>query len=107
VDAQSKAREEIETAVENGGDADAIFRALGFEAAADVEKERDRYRLDGYTITLDSVDGLGEFVEVEIEAEEVEDAREGAKKILTDLGLDPDEQIRTSYLGLLLHDAEE
>ncbi|SFS07479.1 adenylate cyclase [Halomicrobium zhouii] len=107
VDAESKTREEIETAVESGSDADAIFRALGFEAAAVVEKDRDRYHLNGYTVTLDSVDGLGEFVEVEIEAEEVDDAREGAKEVMMDLGLDPDEQIRTSYLGLLLGDAEE
>jgi len=107
VDADSKTREEIETAVESGADADAIFRALGFEAAAVVEKDRDCYRLDDYTVTLDSVDGLGEFVEVEIEAEAVDAAREGAKDVMDDLGLDPDEQIRTSYLGLLLGDAEQ
>lgn len=106
VDAESKTREEIETGVEDAEDAAAIVEALGFEAAATVRKERDRYLLDGYTVTLDSVDGLGEFVEVEIEAEEVDEAREGGKAVMADLGLDPDRQIRTSYLGLLLDDAE-
>lgn len=107
VDAESKAREEVETGVEDADDAAAIVEALGFEAAATVRKDRDRYRLDGYTVTLDSVDGLGEYVEVETEAEAVEEAREGAKAVMADLGLDPDEQIRTSYLGLLLGDAEQ
>jgi len=106
VEAESKTRREIETAVADGGAADAIFGALGFEPAATVRKERERFALDGYTVTLDAVERLGEFVEVETgaDADAVESAREGAYEVLRDLGLDPDEQIRRSYLGLLLAD---
>jgi adenylate cyclase class 2 len=106
VDAGSKTREEIETAVGAGDDAAGIFEAVGFDAAATVHKERDRYRLDGYTVTLDTVRDAGSFVEVEIEAEEIEAAREGAADLMRDLGLNPEDQIRTSYLGLLLADSE-
>ena len=106
VDAESKTREEFETAVGDGDDAAAIFESVGFEAAATVRKERDRYRLDGYMVTLDSVAGAGSFVEVETEAEEIDAAREGAADLMRDLGLNPDDQIRTSYLGLLLDDAD-
>jgi len=106
VDAGSKTREEIETAVGAGDDAAAIFESVGFDPAATVHKERDRYGLDGYTITLDTVQGAGSFVEVEIEAEEIDAAREGAADLLRDLDLDPDDQIRTSYLGLILADDE-
>ncbi|MFB6136629.1 MAG: class IV adenylate cyclase [Halobacteriaceae archaeon] len=105
VEAASKTREEFETGVDDGEATAAILAALGFDAAAEVAKERTRYELDGYTVTLDRVDGLGEFVEVEtaVEGEEaVEPAREGARDLLRDLGLDPGEQLRTSYLGLLL-----
>jgi adenylate cyclase class 2 len=105
VEEASKTREEHETAVGDGDSAAAIFEGLGFEPAATVEKERTAFDLDGYTVTLDRVDGLGEFVEVEAEAEdsdEVEGVREGVVDILRRLGLDPGEQIRTSYLGLLL-----
>ena len=58
-------------------------------------------------MTLDRVEGLGEFVEVEIEIDsaDIEDARDGGRAVLDRLDLDPDEQIQTSYLGLLL--AEE
>ena len=101
-DEASKTRREIETAVEDVEAMGAILEALGFEAAAEVRKERERFALDGYTVTLDSVDGLGEFVEVETEAEDIDPAREGAFDVLDALGLDPDDQIRTSYLGLLL-----
>jgi adenylate cyclase class 2 len=109
VEQASKTRREVETGVEDGDAAHAVLDALGFESAATVRKERVRYRLDGYTVTLDSVDGVGEFVEVEIEADEdgIEAAREGAYAVLSDLGLDPDDQIRTSYLGLLLAEEDD
>jgi adenylate cyclase class 2 len=55
------------------------------------------------------VAGLGSFVEVEraVEADEIESVREGARSTLDRLGLDPTDQIRTSYLGLLLDNPEE
>jgi len=110
IDATSKTREEHETTVADGETADAIFRGLGFEPAATVEKERHRYALRGYTVTLDDVTGLGEFLEVETDVEtedDVETARDDATALLSDLGLDPDAGIRTSYLGLLLNDEPE
>jgi len=103
VDAASKTREEAETTV---GDPDAtrrILAGLGYEPAATVRKKRDRYLVDGCTVTVDDVAGLGEFVEVELETEsDVDAARERAVAVLERLGLDPDDGIRTSYLGLLL-----
>jgi adenylyl cyclase CyaB, putative len=105
VEAESKTREEIEATIANGDDVSAIFEALGFEPAATVRKDRTRFHVDGLTVTLDAVGGLGEFIEVETEVEteaDVESAREDAAALLRDLDLDPDEQIRTSYLGLLL-----
>ncbi|UIO98856.1 class IV adenylate cyclase [Halobaculum sp. CBA1158] len=104
VEAESKTREERETAVDDADATAGIFAGLGFEPAATVEKDREFHRLDGYTVTLDDVSGLGEFVEVETEAtaDDIESAREGATATLVDLGLDPTDQIRTSYLGLLL-----
>jgi len=104
LEAESKSREEHETAVGDAAAAVGILDGLGFEPAAEVRKDRRRFALDGYTVTLDSVDGLGEFVEVETETtdDDIDDAREGAFSVLGSLGLDPEDQIRTSYLGLLL-----
>ena len=102
VDARSKTRHEAETTVADDDAMAAILDGLGFKPAATVEKEREYYRLFSYTVTLDDVADLGEFVEVEREAEDVDEAREGAFEVLRALGLDPDDQLRTSYLGLLL-----
>jgi adenylate cyclase class 2 len=104
VEEDSKTREEIETPLAARDEFEAILDALGFEPAATVEKERERWQLDGYVVSLDRVNGLGQFVEVEAAAAEdaIESTREGAYAVLRSLGLDPESQIRTSYLGLLL-----
>ncbi|AFK19444.1 class IV adenylate cyclase [Haloferax mediterranei ATCC 33500] len=108
VDESSKTRREYETGVDDGETMDAICEAVGFEPTATVEKERERFELDGYTVSLDAVSGLGEFVEVEVEVESgVDAAREGAFDVLRKLDVDPDDQIRTSYLGMLLGAPEE
>lgn len=103
VERASKTREEAKTAVADPDALAEVLAGLGYDLAATVSKKRTCYRLDGYTVALDTVEGLGEFVEVEREVEDgVPVAREGARDALERLGLDPDEQIRTSYLGLLL-----
>lgn len=102
VEEGSKTRVEHETAIADGDALDAILDSLGYEPAATVEKERHRFEHAGYVVTLDRVADLGEFVEVETHAATVDPAREGARDLLERLGLDPDEQIRTSYLAMLL-----
>lgn len=108
VDDTSKTRREFETGVRDGETMESVLAGLGFDPAAVVEKTRDRYRLDDYVVTLDSVAGVGEFVEVEREVPEsqVAAARDGAFELLDRLGLDADDTIRTSYLGMVLADAE-
>ncbi|MFC6976261.1 class IV adenylate cyclase [Halomicroarcula sp. GCM10025709] len=108
VDEESKTRAEVETGVDDGDDADSVFQNLGFDPVATVRKDRRFYSYDGYTITLDAVEGVGEHVEVETEVgaeADIDAAREGAYDVLRDLGLDPADQRRTSYLGMLLEDS--
>ncbi|RQG91693.1 class IV adenylate cyclase [Natrarchaeobius halalkaliphilus] len=130
VDDESKTRKELETTVASRETVAGILTNLGFEAAATVRKERERFVIRlvdvletpadatpdtttfdattsdrEYTITLDTVDGVGEFLEVEtdVEAEtDLEPARDGAYAVLELIGLDPTNQIRTSYLELSL-----
>ena len=65
-------------------------------------------RNDRTRVVLDSIAGLGEFVEVETEAheEEIDAAREEVAGMIESLGLNPDAEIRTSYLELLLGDGD-
>lgn len=104
LEAESKSREELKTRVDDGETLATALERLGFEPAAEVRKQRERFRVDEFTVTLDTVDGLGEFVEVDTEQAEddIAETREAAVALLEELGCDPTEQIRTSYLGLLL-----
>jgi adenylate cyclase class 2 len=105
LDDASKTRAEHETGVDDGEALAAVLSGLGFEPAATVEKRREFWSYDGFTVTLDAVTGLDEYVEIEraVEAEgEVNATREAAIAALDRLGLDAADQVRTSYLGLLL-----
>jgi len=104
VDDDSKSRREAETVVEDAEALAAILEGLGFEPAATVRKERERFELDGYAVTLDTVEGVGEFVEIETTATaaELDDAREGAFEIVDRLGLDAGDCTRRSYLEMVL-----
>jgi len=110
VDSESKTRREAETAVEDAEELSEILSALGFTPAATVSKERSVYTASGEgTVALDRVAEVGEFVEIEFEADGgdgIDAAREHAYGVLRDLGLDPENGIRTSYLGLLLDGGE-
>lgn len=99
-----KTREERETGVENGDIMGSILDSLGFVPVETVEKERERFSLGEYVVTLDRVADLDEFVEVETEASEsdLDSARAGVAGTVESLGLDPDEETRTSYLELVL-----
>jgi adenylate cyclase class 2 len=107
VDATSKTRREAETTVADAGAMEDVLGALGFEPAATVRKHRETFRADGDTVTLDAVEDLGTFVEAETTVADdggVEGARDRLHGLLSDLGLDPDSHLQTSYLELLLAD---
>ena len=110
LDADSKTRTEHETVVEDGDAAEGVLAGLGFEPAATVRKRREFWTLDGFTVTLDVVEDVGEFVEIERELDEngeIDAARDRAIAVLDRIGLDADDQVRTSYLGLLLASEED
>jgi len=60
-----KARTEYETGIEDFDKARSIFNSLGFRESGIVSKKRDLYKLNDITIVLDSIEGLGDFVEIE------------------------------------------
>jgi adenylate cyclase class 2 len=102
VDEVSKSRREHETAVADGEAMAAALEALGFQPAAVVEKRRERYAVDGLTVVLDEVTGVGQFLEIETESEALEAAREDVFELARELGFDPESGIRESYLGMVL-----
>jgi adenylate cyclase, class 2 len=97
-----KAREELNTAVESGTVFETMLARLGFVRTAEVNKWRENYRLAGAMISLDTVDELGTFVEIEVITEsENSDAAIQIEKISKEIGVHG-EPILASYLELLL-----
>jgi len=109
-DQQTKTRTEIEVPLGDGDqtadDFARLVQHLGFLPVAVVRKERTIYhcRREGYEveIALDTLQGLGRFVEVEIRAEEdrLSEARDVLLRVVGELGLKQTE--RRSYLEMLL-----
>jgi adenylate cyclase class 2 len=104
LDGVSKTREELETPVD-----EVIFtrilHALGFSEAGKVRKNREFFKAGEITVSLDAVEGLGEFLEVEIMAESEKDLETSRHKLfnfLKQVGFEEKDSIRTSYLEMVL-----
>ncbi len=104
LDPLSKTRKEIEVELTDPDKHAQILESLGFVEVLTVTKRREKYYVEkGIVITLDDVEGLGKFIEIETMTEEekrVPELVERLRKILTDLGVEKFE--RRSYLELLL-----
>jgi adenylate cyclase class 2 len=96
----SKAREEITLKTDNPLAVQRIIERLGFKEAFVVKKDRTSFLLDKLRVDVDYVEGLGEFVELEVLTESPERTKvllDGARK---ELGLDKLEP--KTYLELLI-----
>ncbi len=99
VDRETKTRVEIEVEVEDFEKILKILKELGFRFFAKVSKVRRLYVFNDVKITIDRVEGLGDFVEIELESDDLEKAKERVFEIARMLGLKG--VIRESYLELL------
>jgi adenylate cyclase class 2 len=97
-----KAREELNMVVDSGAVFEQILDRLGFTRTAEVNKWRENYRLFEAAVTLDEVENLGTFVEIEILAED-ENSNPAARieEIAQEIGV-YGEPILASYLEMLL-----
>jgi adenylate cyclase class 2 len=97
-----KARREINIRVDSGERFEELLAQIGFTVTASVVKHREEYRLHGASIALDSVAGLGTFVEIEVMTEEEGGAAEAhIHKMQKMLGV-KGAHIPDSYLELIL-----
>ncbi len=104
LDSVSKTRKEFETVVDEKNTTE-ILHALGFSEAGAVRKRREVFRAGDITVCLDSVEGLGEFLEVEIVVEEEQEPgpiRFKLFEFLKQFGISEEDSIRTSYLEMVL-----
>ncbi len=104
LDNMSKTRKEIEVPISDVDAYSDLLTSLGFKKVLTIVKVREKYYVEkGVTITLDEVEGLGKFIEIEKLVKEEKDIKNEVKKlreILEGLGVERFE--RRSYLELLL-----
>ena len=70
---------------------DDILQHLGYKPAVIVDKTRETWKLDDFTIALDHIDHLGDFIEVELMNVEVELGRARITTFLGDIGIPPED----------------
>ncbi|MBP6974329.1 MAG: class IV adenylate cyclase [Candidatus Pacebacteria bacterium] len=75
---------------------------MGYKEAVRVKKVRTKTNFKGYEICFDSVEGLGNFVEVEkITDEDTEKVRKEMLEFLEGFGLDTKERVHNGYDTLM------
>ncbi len=106
LDSETKSRKELTVKIDDPEAMKQILLSLGFAPSGEVVKRRIKYTLGEAVIAMDDVEGLGEFLEVEIAGgQDWSIQRRKVLDILAELGLD--ESIRKSYLELLLERRSE
>jgi adenylate cyclase class 2 len=104
-----KSREEYTISIDNRVSGSRILEKLGFNSVRIVRKRRRIYNYNDYKITLDDVEDLGGFIEIErmIESKaKLDSILSDMEGIIKDIfSLDRFE--RKSYLELLLEKSEE
>ncbi len=103
IDSQSKTRKEIEMGIDDAQKCADIFEEIGFEKVRTVRKNRQYYSYENFEISLDDIEGLDPYMEIEIALDDGEDYNEAQEKIFElfeRLGI-TDGFERTSYLELL------
>lgn len=105
MDQVSMTRTELETSVGDATVMHQLLGALGYhEVLPSVIKTRDELSREDMNACLDEVEGLGEFLELEIVLEDGQDQRTALDKIeelLHTLGYGLKDTTRTSYLSQL------
>lgn len=97
--------EEYEVEIDNSDNMKKIFDSIGFEIITEVNKKRIIYSyLDKYEVSLDAVDNLGYFIEIEVK-EKITDYCEEYNILINNskkLGLNLNNIINKRYFQMLL-----
>ena len=104
LDDKTMTREEVEFEIPSYEAGNALLNGLGFKAAGRVEKVRTHYTKDDITCCIDSVTGLGDFLEIEILTDEdkYQNALDRIETLLGELGYTMQDTVRKSYLSMLM-----
>ena len=102
---QDTAWQEWEEEIKDPESLQKLMLSNGFVEVVKINKKRKTYKLDGFEINIDDVENLGNFVEVEIHAEDAEHGKEKIINFVTQTLKIPEENIvQKGYVKLMLNE---
>ena len=109
---EMKVREEITIETSDVEKTKQIIKLLGFKPVMEVIKNRVNWQKNTFTLSLDAVENLGHFIEIEMQVSDSLSEIQGSKKKINTFakGLFPSwagENERRSYLELLMMKIKE
>jgi adenylate cyclase class 2 len=105
VDKRTKTRLEFTSGVSDFEAVAEILRHTGFKYVATIRKRRVFFDIEGITTSIDDIEGIGLFLELEAIAkgeEKMQVARTKLLSLVKRLGFDPRKMVRESYLEIYL-----
>lgn len=97
----AKMREELTLDVADALSLNRILERLGFAEVARIRKRRVSFALDLLRVDVDDVEGLGQFVELELMTEDPSRAEDLIRRAKEGLGLE--EKVEETYLEMILN----
>ncbi len=105
IDKKTKTRIEYTADLSSIEPITAILKHTGFKNVATITKHRVFFDIDGITASIDDVDDVGQYIELELIADgkdSMNAARERILSLLKTMGLDENDLVQESYLELYL-----
>ncbi len=105
IDEKTKTRLEYTVGITDTDSLSSILESLDFKHVAAVTKKRTFFDLRDITISIDEVEQVGLFLELESIAhskDEMESAKKTIFEVLDELGIDSKQSLRDSYLEMYL-----
>lgn len=97
-------KKEINLTVEDESVAREFLLALGCVELCTVEKKRELFKKGNVTVSIDHITDLGDYVEIEIIAQEESSALiDEINKVASELGLSDSEVVRLPYRDLIMN----
>ncbi len=95
---------EKEVTIDNPSELADLLGIIDFEQIVEITKTRKFYKYKTYTVCLDQVEGLGEFIEIEamVADDDTSDVQSELKKVFESLGILEEQIIMKGYTSLML-----
>lgn len=99
--------EETEVPINSVEDGREILALLGHDVECVVDKQRTEYEQNGVVVTIDHIDGLGDFVEIELDGALTEEKERRFDELIDQFDLDEESRVKNKgYPELIMSNGQ-